>query len=104
MLRHGKAESSNGDVGISTALKVATNVPLGVAERSREVAKIAESLRPITNPKMASDLTVSLALARAAIEGALANVEINLESLSDQGFILAVREKTQGLRSVLVAG
>ena len=62
-------------------MKQATSVPLGVAERAREVAGIAERLKPITNPNMKSDLTTALALARAAIEGALANVEINLESL-----------------------
>jgi formiminotetrahydrofolate cyclodeaminase len=32
---------------------------------------------------MASDLTVAAALTRAAIEGALANVAINLESIKD---------------------
>jgi len=96
-------DSSNGDIGVAAVLKGATNVPLGVAERSREVAKIAESLRAITNPKMSSDLTVSLALANAAVEGALANVEINLESLSDQAFVSAVRQKAQGLRLALVS-
>src|SRR5438270_1919891 len=95
-------DSSNGDIGIASALKGATNVPMGVAERSREVARIAESLRAITNPKMSSDLTVSLALANAAVEGALANVEINLESLSDQAFVSDVRQKAQGLRLALV--
>jgi formiminotetrahydrofolate cyclodeaminase len=34
---------------------------------------------------MASDLTVASALTRAAIEGALANVAINLESIKDVG-------------------
>ena len=61
----------------------------GLAERAGEVAGIAEGLQPITNPNMKSDLTTALALARAAIEGALANVEINLESLQDKepGFV-----------------
>ena len=76
------AKASAGAEGIiETALKQATSVPLGVAERAGEVAGIAEGLQPITNPNMKSDLTTALALARAAIEGALANVEINLESL-----------------------
>jgi len=70
---------------------------LGVAERAREVAKIAESLKPITNPNMKSDLTTSLALARAAIEGALANVEINLESMKDEGFVADVKRKVTAL-------
>jgi len=47
---------------------------------------------------MASDLTVAAALARAAVEGALANVEINLESLTDQDFTRQVRQKASTLR------
>src|SRR5690348_5012007 len=86
-------ESANGDGIINEALKVATNVPLSVAEKARDVARVIDSLREITNPKMASDLTVGSALARAAIQGALANVEINLESLKDETFAGAVREK-----------
>jgi glutamate formiminotransferase len=78
---------------VDAALKQATSVPLVVAERAREVLQIAESLRPITNPNMKSDLVTAAALARAAIEGALANVEINLESLRDERFIAQVRSK-----------
>ena len=93
-------ESSDGEIAITAALKNATNVPLSVAERSHEVATIAESLKAITNPKMASDLTVSLALARAAIEGALANVEINLESLTDAAFVAQVRQRATKLQPI----
>jgi formiminotetrahydrofolate cyclodeaminase len=89
-------DSPNG--AVTDALKGATNVPLGVAERAREVGVLAEKLRGITNPRMASDLTVAAALARAAVEGALANVEINLESLSDEAFSRQVREKAASLR------
>ncbi|MGB6193172.1 MAG: cyclodeaminase/cyclohydrolase family protein, partial [Terracidiphilus sp.] len=69
---------------IFAALQQATNVPLGVAERAVEVGLIAESLKPVTNPNMASDLTTAIALARAAREGAAANVEINLGSLKGE--------------------
>jgi formiminotetrahydrofolate cyclodeaminase len=72
-------------------------VPLSVAERAREVVEIAEKLKPITNPNMKSDLTTAIALATAAIEGALANVEINLESLKDATFAAKVREKAAAL-------
>jgi glutamate formiminotransferase/formiminotetrahydrofolate cyclodeaminase len=71
---------------IDDALKQATSVPLGVAEKSQQVANIVTELGPITNPHMKSDLTTASALARAAITGALANVEINLESVKDQEF------------------
>jgi formiminotetrahydrofolate cyclodeaminase len=48
---------------------------------------------------MASDLTVAAALARAAIEGALANVDINLEGLEDAAFVADVRRKTAALKA-----
>ena len=92
-------ESTNGDAVINQALKGAANVPLGVAERSREIARILEALRPITNPKMASDLTVGLALAHAAVEGALANVEINLESLTEPRLADELRAKARALQA-----
>src|SRR5499427_4176898 len=80
-------ESSNGDDAINAALRQATSVPLGVAERVVEVADIAEKLKPITNPNMKSDLVTAVALAKAALTGALANVDINLESLKDEEFV-----------------
>jgi glutamate formiminotransferase len=91
-------ESTAADGLIDSALKQATSVPLGVAERSREVVRIAESLQPITNPNMKSDLTTAKALARAAVEGALANVEINLESLKDAEFVSQMRGRATALK------
>jgi glutamate formiminotransferase / formiminotetrahydrofolate cyclodeaminase len=91
-------DSAAADGIIDAALKQATSVPLGVAERAREVAGIAELLRPITNPNMKSDLTTARVLAQAAVEGALANVEINLESLKDSGFASEARKKAEILK------
>ncbi|PYV96201.1 MAG: glutamate formimidoyltransferase [Acidobacteria bacterium] len=91
-------ESANADGLIDAALKQATSVPLNVAQRAHEVAEITEKLKPITNPNMKSDLTTALALARAAIVGALANVEINLESLKDTVFAGEVRQKAAALQ------
>jgi glutamate formiminotransferase len=91
-------ESTDGDAAIAAALKQATSVPLGVAENAVEVAKIAANLKPITNPNMKSDLTTAIALARAALEGALANVEINLESLKDDGFVSETRKRALTLK------
>jgi glutamate formiminotransferase / formiminotetrahydrofolate cyclodeaminase len=93
-------ESPDGDgaVTISAALKQATSVPLGVAERVVEVARITEELGPITNPNMKSDLTTAVALAKAALTGALANVEINLEALKDEGFVAETRKRAVALK------
>ena len=84
-----------GEAMIEAALKQATAVPLSVAEKAREVGAIADSLGPITNPNMKSDLTTASALAQAAITGALANVEINLASLKDEAFISEIRQRAQ---------
>ncbi len=91
-------ESSDGDAAINSALKQATSVPLGVAEKAVEITKIASNLKPITNPNMKSDLTTAIALAKAALEGALANVEINLDSLKDETFVNQTRKQAATLR------
>ncbi|HVZ17068.1 MAG TPA: glutamate formimidoyltransferase [Terriglobales bacterium] len=82
-----------------SATKQATLVPMGVAEKSREVKQWAEKLGSITNPRMASDLTVAKALADAAITGAVANVEINLQDLPDSAFVQQLRTKVAALGS-----
>ncbi|MBI2677589.1 MAG: glutamate formimidoyltransferase [Candidatus Koribacter versatilis] len=92
-------DSPNGSAGITEALKGATNVPLSVAEKASEVARITEKLKLITNPKAASDLIVAAALAQAAITGALANVDINLDGLEDPAFVADIRRKTAALKA-----
>src|SRR5580658_2963494 len=103
------AAASDGAAAISSALKQATRVPLGVAEKAAEVAEIATRLKPITNPHMKSDLTTAIALAQAALEGALANVEINLDSMKndsprndsskDEAFVNETRKRATALRA-----
>jgi glutamate formiminotransferase/formiminotetrahydrofolate cyclodeaminase len=96
--KQAKSDAENGDAVIDSCLKLATGVPLGVAEKSHEVAQIAHSLFAITNPNMKSDLTTAQALAGAAVTGALANVEINLASLKDQGFAADVRKRVAAVK------
>jgi glutamate formiminotransferase/formiminotetrahydrofolate cyclodeaminase len=88
----------DGEAAIDAAMKQATSVPLGVAHRAAEVARIAETLAPITNPNMKSDLTTSVALANAALTGALANVEINLEAMKDASFAAETRKSVAALK------
>ncbi len=95
-------ESAEGGRLITAALQQATNVPLGVAEKATEIAQIVSNLKPITSPNMSSDLTTASALAEAAREGALANVEINLgsmkpETAEEQSFADAVRKRVAAL-------
>ena len=79
-------------------------MPLSVAEKASEVGRIATELKPITNPRMESDLTTSLALAKAAVEGALANVKINLDSFGkdsaeDAAFVADARQRVAAIEA-----
>ena len=96
--KQAKVDAAGGDALIDAALKLATGVPLGVAEKAHEVEAIAGRLFAVTNPNMKSDLTTAQALAQAAIAGALANVEINLASIKDQGFAAEVRRRVEIVR------
>jgi formiminotetrahydrofolate cyclodeaminase len=92
-------DEASGESLIAAALKEATAIPLGVAEKAHEIAQIIKVLDPITNPNMKSDLTTALALAGAAMTGALANVEINLASLKDESFAAEVRRRAAAVQA-----
>ncbi|MFB3916578.1 MAG: glutamate formimidoyltransferase [Terriglobales bacterium] len=89
--------SADGDAAVNIALKNAALVPLGVVECAREVVQIAGKLKSITNPRMSSDLLTAEALANAAIQGALANVQVNLESLTDPELAKDLRARMAAL-------
>ena len=96
-------EKDDGGAGVNAALQQAAATPLGVAEKAHEVGRIAAELKPMTNPNMASDLVTAGALARAAVEGALANVEINVgamapKSAEDVAFVKGARTRAAALR------
>ena len=96
-------ESLDAAPAIAAALLQATNLPMGVAERAVEVRQIATRLQPITNPRMSSDLITAIALANASLAGALANVEINLQSIEedapgDAEFASRVRNRAAALK------
>jgi formiminotetrahydrofolate cyclodeaminase len=93
------ASAKVGERMISDALKNATRVPLGIAQKAQEVRQIVESLKPITSKNMWSDLAVASALARTAIEGGLANVQINLQELKDEAFKAEMQTAFAGIIS-----
>jgi formiminotetrahydrofolate cyclodeaminase len=88
-----------GERMIADALKNATRVPLNIAQQAYEVLQLIESLKPITHKKMWSDLAVASSLARTAITGGLANVEINLQELKDEAFKTEMHTAISGLKA-----
>ncbi len=72
------------DAAIQLALQGAANVPLEVARRSAEVFELLGRLESISAASMHSDVRVGRLMAAAGARGALENVAINLESITDQ--------------------
>ena len=98
------AQAQAAGEAVTAALRAAAGVPLRVAQCAVEVAALIRALRGKTSPRMGSDLTVSLALARAAVEGALANVEINLDLMdvvAGAAFLAQSRSAVAALRKQL---
>jgi len=86
-----------GERMISDALKNATRVPLGIAQKAEQVRQLVELLKPITSKNMWSDLAVASSLAQTAIAGGLANVEINLQELKDEVFKTEISRSVKGI-------
>lgn len=83
---------------IQKALQYATEVPLKVAKAAMETGQLALIAIEKANPNVASDARVARVLADAAREGATANVEINLGSITDEKFISRMRDELEGLQ------
>lgn len=83
---------------IQEALKYATEVPLKVAQAAMEVSQLALIALEKSNPNVASDARVARVVADAAREGATANVEINLGSITDEQFSSRIQDELEGLQ------
>ncbi|MDD5541827.1 MAG: glutamate formimidoyltransferase [Acidobacteriia bacterium] len=71
---------------IEAALKEATRVPFFVAGQAAEVLAHTLRLEAIGNKNMISDIRVAREMARTALFGAIENVRINVDSMTDRGY------------------
>jgi formiminotetrahydrofolate cyclodeaminase len=86
---------------IQRATRAAAEVPLQVAERSVALFERLGQLASIAAASMKSDLEVARLMAAAGARGALANVEINLQSIADANYVTSMRAKSAALRERL---
>jgi glutamate formiminotransferase len=101
-LPQGNAEETRQrEEAIQTATKGASEVPLQVAERAVALFERLGQLEAIVAASMRSDLQVARLMAEAGVRGALANVEINLQSLTDTAYAASMRRKVAALRERL---
>jgi len=91
-----KRESS-----IQAATKQASDVPLAVAGHTVALFERLGQLDAIAAASMRSDLEVARYMAAAGARGALANVEINLDGITDSDYVAETRSKIAALRERL---
>jgi formiminotetrahydrofolate cyclodeaminase len=94
-------ETQQRENAIQTATRGAAEVPLAVAERAVALFERLKQLEAIAAASMKSDLQVARLMAAAGAQGALANVEINLDGLKDGNYVAATRAKIAALRGKL---
>jgi formiminotetrahydrofolate cyclodeaminase len=94
-------ETRQREEAIQTATKGASEVPFEVAERAVALFERLGQLDGIVAASMRSDLQVARLMAEAGARGALANVEINLEGLTDAVYAASMRRKVAALRERL---
>src|SRR6202041_3072449 len=101
-LPQGNAEETHQrEAAIQAATKVAANVPLQVAESAVALFERLGQLDAIPAASMRSDLEVARCMAAAGARGALANVEINLDSITDGAYVAQMRTRIATLREHL---
>lgn len=83
---------------IEEATKEALEVPLTVGKESLEVLKLQQVFADYGNPNAITDVGVGALLAYAGLEGALFNVLINLQGLSDEEYIKDIKKQCEELK------
>ena len=99
------AEKGARQAAVERALRMATDVPLGVMRLSVDALKHAQAIAAHGHRAASSDVGVALALLQAGLEGARLNVRVNLGGIGDRAYVDAVTaesERLSGQMSVLV--
>jgi len=94
-------ETAQREAAIQAATKNAAEVPMQVAEKATKLRARLLQLETISSASMKSDLQVARLMALAGAQGALANVDINLEGLKDAAYVEKMRARVAELRNQL---
>jgi glutamate formiminotransferase/formiminotetrahydrofolate cyclodeaminase len=96
-------EKQQREDAIQEATRGAAEVPMRVASKALEIFERLGQLKTISSASMLSDVRVGRLMSEAAARGALANVEINLEALSDLNYAAGARAKMVEIEARLAA-
>lgn len=94
-------ETRRREEAIQQATRGAAEIPMTVARKCLELFERLGQLEAISSASMLSDLRVARLMAAAGARGALANVAINLDSITDASFVAATRTQSQDIESRL---
>lgn len=97
MPRSTDEEKAERSAAMLEALKVATDVPLSIAEAAVEVMDLCMPAAEKGNKWAVSDAGVAVLMAEAALRSAALNVLINLGTLKDEAFVADRRAKLESL-------
>ncbi len=84
--------------GIRSRLKGAADVPLTTAEKASNTLSQARSLAEFADQNVLSDLQTAIFLANAGMQGAIANVRINLAAMRDDVYRKDVMRKIEAIQ------
>jgi len=85
-------------VEIEKALKEALAAPFAVCKCCHQAIKLCPVLAEKGNVNLVSDVGVAVVLLESAFQSGLINVEINLNGIKDQGFIVEIRGALEPLQ------
>ena len=85
------------DIAIVEATKHAAEVPLETAKMAYEVLKLAKHIAENGNVNSVTDAGVAALMAKAALEGAIYNVKINISGFDDAKFVESMNSNSEEL-------
>ncbi len=95
--RSTEAEKQAREAAMQERLRQAAEVPFTIAERCSQVVGLALPAAKMGNKWAVSDAGVGALLGEASMHSALLNVEINLASIQDAGYIAEMRKRVATL-------
>lgn len=97
--RDSAAENAARTRAIQSALRRATETPLGIAERLHALLPVLQAAADAGVASAQADVTVGALLAQAALQGVVLTAQANLAAIEDAGFRAAAQSKLDRLLS-----
>jgi formiminotetrahydrofolate cyclodeaminase len=91
------ADAATRQAAIQQVTRLAAEVPLRTAQAAADILPLCIALAPKVGRLIVSDIGVAVVLARATVQSAILNVEINLAGLEDQLYVRETRARIEDL-------